>query len=192
MSSPELVLASGSPRRLELLRRVGYRPRVAPSDVDETPRAGEDPVDYARRLAGEKAAVQVGEGIVVVAADTVVHRGGEIFHKPDDEADALRILAALAGGSHYVTTGLCVRRAEGLRLRAVTTEVRFAAVGEDRLRAYIATGEPMDKAGAYGIQGVGAFLVAAISGSYTNVVGLPLAEVIEDLEALGCPPPLRL
>lgn len=182
-----ITLASGSPRRRELLERVGYRLVVAPADIDETPQPGEDPIDYARRLAREKAGAGGG---VIVAADTVVHREGRIFPKPTDIEDAVRTLTALSDSEHYVTTGVCVRRGELVRVRAVTTTVRFALLGEALIRSYVATGEPMDKAGAYGIQGIGAVLVRSIAGSYTNVVGLPLAEVIEDLIALGAPPPL--
>ena len=186
-----ITLASGSPRRRELLERVGYTLRVAPADIDETPLPGEDPVDYARRLAREKAGPgeRADEG-VVVAADTVVHRGGDIFHKPTDAADAVRILTALSDSEHFVTTGVCVRRGDEARVRAVTTTVRFAPLSPALIQSYVATGEPMDKAGAYGIQGIGAVLVRSISGSYTNVVGLPLAEVVEDLIALGASPTL--
>ena len=181
------MLASASPRRRELLERAGYRLRVAPAEVDEAPLPGEDPVRYAERLARAKALSWPGPE-VVVAADTVVHRGGVIFHKPADPEQAVSTLLALGGGEHLVTTGTCVRRGAHLRVRAVTTRVRFGPIDEALARAYVATGEPMDKAGAYGIQGVGAVLVTGIEGSYTSVVGLPLAEVAEDLSALGLPP----
>ncbi|MED5369436.1 MAG: Maf family protein [Myxococcota bacterium] len=181
-----LTLASGSPRRRLLLEQLGYRLRILPADIDETPRAGEDPLAYAERMAHEKALTADG---LVVAADTVVHRDGAIFHKPEGVEDAVQILLGLSGGVHQVSTGSCVRWGDQQRLRVTTTRVRFRSLTEQEVRGYVATGEPMDKAGAYGIQGIGGFLVSSIEGSYSNVVGLPLAEVLSDLASLGAPAP---
>lgn len=186
-----IVLASGSPRRRRLLEELGYALDVRPPGIDEALRPGEGPVEYARRLAQEKALACAEGERIVVAADTVVHGGGRVFDKPVDAPDAVRILLALSGQVHTVTTGTCVRRGSDLRVRATSTRVRFRHLSEGEVRGYVATGEPLDKAGAYGIQGVGGFLVAAIEGSYSNVVGLPLAEVLDDLAALGAPAPFE-
>lgn len=190
-----LTLASGSPRRRDLLEQLGYRLRIRPADIDETPSPNEDALAYAERMALEKA-LAVGNGeqdgdVVVIAADTVVHRDGEIFHKPVHAADAERILTELSGQTHQVSTGTCVRLGGKRLLRVTTTQVRFRTLGRAEIRGYVATGEPMDKAGAYGIQGIGGFLVHSIQGSYSNVVGLPLAEVLADLAELGAPPPFH-
>ena len=184
-----LVLASGSPRRRELLGQLGYELEVRPTDIDETPGALEDPVAYARRMAEEKARACPVEDRVVVAADTVVHRQGRIYGKPRDEEEAVRMLLEL--GEHVVTTGTCVRLGDQLRLRTTSTRVRFRPLREAEVRGYVATGEPMDKAGGYGIQGIGGFLVQAIEGSHSNVIGLPLAEVLEDLAHFGAGVPLE-
>ncbi len=154
-----ITLASASPRRRELLERLGYELNVAPADIDETPHEGEAPLSYARRLARAKAGCGPG---FVIAADTVVHRDGKIFPKPADADEAVATLLELAGGAHQVTTAFCVRRGPQVRTRLVTTEVIFTAFDAGRAQAYVATGEPLDKAGAYGIQGVGAMLVAEI------------------------------
>ncbi|MFH1464209.1 MAG: Maf family protein [Pseudomonadota bacterium] len=199
---PPLLLASASPRRRALLEAVGFAVQVQPADVDETRRPGEHPVHLALRLAQAKAgavAALAGDGVPVLAADTVVHTrrpgagfaGAEIYEKPEDEADAARILAALADRWHVVTTGFCLLwRGERLLERA-STRVRFRALTPDEIAHYIATGEPLDKAGAYGIQGQGATLVARVEGSYTNVVGLPLEAVLTALDRLGAPRPGR-
>lgn len=186
----ELTLASGSPRRRELLAQLGYRLAIVPADIDETPSPKEDALVYAERMAQEKALAVPAQN-VVIAADTVVHRDGEIFHKPLDQADAERILSELSGQVHQVSTGTCVRLGERLLLRVTTTQVQFRRLSRGEIQGYVATGEPMDKAGAYGIQGIGGFLVARIQGSYSNVVGLPLAEVLSDLATLGAPPPFH-
>lgn len=181
-----LTLASASPRRRLLLEQLGYAVDVRPADLDETPREGEDAVNYALRLACEKAR---GAPEPALAADTVVHLEGRLYGKPRDAEEAVAMLRALSGRVHLVTTATCLRAGGVQRLRAVTTRVRFRTLSEGELRGYVATGEPMDKAGAYGIQGVGGFLVESIDGSYSNVVGLPLAEVLEDLTAAGLPLP---
>ncbi len=186
----DFVLASASPRRLELLRRVGLRPRVLAVDIDETPVAGEEPVAYARRMAEEKARACPEAGSLVLAADTVVHVDGRIFGKPTDEADARAMLGELSGREHEVTTAFALRRGEAIEVGHCCTLVRFRELTEDLIRAYVATGEPSDKAGGYGIQGLGACLVSGIVGSYPNVVGLPLVPVLEALARAGGPSPL--
>lgn len=187
----EITLASGSPRRRDLLEQLGYRLRIQPADIDETPLPNEDALAYAERMAREKAAVHPDPGAVIIAADTVVHRDGEIFHKPESVADAHRILSELSGQTHQVSTGTCVRSGERVLAHVTTTQVSFRTLTEAEIRGYVATGEPMDKAGAYGIQGIGGFMVHSIQGSYSNVVGLPLSQILADLAELGAPPPFH-
>ena len=181
-------LASGSPRRKELLERLGYRLEICPSDIDETPFPAEDAIDFAERMAAAKAASHKG---LVIAADTVVHTEHELLGKPTSQTDAVRMLERLSGRSHTVTTGVCVGRALR-KIFSVSTRVTFRHLKPEEIQAYVATGEPMDKAGGYGIQGQAAGFVLTIDGSYTNVVGLPLAEVVRALTANGAPPPFRM
>jgi septum formation protein len=192
---PRLVLASASPRRLELLRQAGLDPEVIASHIDETPRDGEDPIDYARRMSLDKAravAATVDEARPILAADTIVHLpDGEprILGKPES-ADAARVmLARLGGRSHEVVTAYTLLYKGGERGRAVETEVTFRALEPAELEGYIGSREWMDKAGGYAVQGLAAAFVRAVRGSYTNIVGLPLCEVLEDLDALGALPP---
>jgi septum formation protein len=175
-------LASGSPRRRELLTWAGVTVDVHPTGVPEERVPGEDPVAWARRLALAKATHAQTER-VVVAADTVVHRGDRVFDKPIDRADAAAHLAALSGGWHAVTTGVCVRRGEQATVLHVTTDVRFRTLSYDEITRYLATGEADDKAGAYGIQGHGGGFVAELRGSWTNVMGLPLEETLAAIRA---------
>jgi septum formation protein len=185
-----LVLASASPRRQALLAGQGLHFEVVPSALKEpAPEAGEIPADYAARMArikGEDIASRH-PGKVILSADTIVVQDRDILGKPRDKAEAMAMLASLSGGWHEVVTGFCVLRDEdGLAVcRTVSTRVHMATNPHDMLAAYIATGEPMDKAGAYGIQGVGAFLVDEVQGSYTNVVGLPLRSVLNILLEIG-------
>lgn len=190
-----IVLASGSPRRRELLAALGLEFEVCPSNAPEPPPAnGERPEDYARRMAQVKTmevAVLYPES-VVLGADTIVVRadvsGPEaVLGKPADDTDALAMLTSLAGKEHMVVTGCCLSLPGKSMpvVQAVATRVRMRQSSEAELRAYIATGEPHDKAGAYAIQGQGAFLVESVQGSYTNVVGLPVSEVVELLLAAG-------
>jgi septum formation protein len=184
----QLILASGSPRRRRFLEGIGLDFIVAAADVPEVPLAGELPDDFVRRLAKEKAlAVGVDyPGSWVIGADTAVVLDKVILGKPRDTDDALAMLTMLAGRTHEVWTGFSVcRTSSEVVSRAVCTEVKFVKAGRDALAAYVATGEPLDKAGAYGIQGQGGVLVERIDGSYSNVVGLPLAELIEELLKLG-------
>jgi septum formation protein len=191
-----VVLASQSPRRRELLASVGVSVEVRPSDTDESVRPGESPDDYVRRLAREKAeAVPCGPGEIVVGADTAVVLGGEILGKPRDPEDARRMLRALSGRTHVVATGVHARRAPAgeapaaAETIAVSTAVRMASLSEERVAWYVSTGEPLDKAGAYALQGSGGSFVRGVAGSVSNVVGLPLAETLALLGRLGLPLP---
>lgn len=178
-----LILASGSPRRRDFLAELGLAFEVVAADIDETPLPGENPVDFVARLAKEKALAVDLPDAWVLAADTAVVVDGEILGKPGDEAEACAMLMRLSGRWHEVWTGfsLC-RQATGEQCtKTVCTRVRFLLLTPELCRAYVRTGEPLDKAGAYGIQGKGCFLVPEISGSYTNVVGLPMTEVLETL-----------
>jgi septum formation protein len=184
-----LILASGSPRRQKYLKDLGLVFTVRTAEVTETQLPGEDPVDFVLRMAAEKAlaVMNVHPGSWVVAADTVVSLQNEVLGKPKDQEDALLMLMRLSGREHCVQTGFCIGcYDENIRIvDSVVTRVTFAGFSEDIARAYVATGEPLDKAGAYGIQGRGAFLVTTLSGSYSNVVGLPLHEVLFHLQEYG-------
>jgi septum formation protein len=185
---PTLVLASASPRRRDLLRRLGLDPALRPVDLDETPHGDEPPHDLVVRLAAAKAAAGAdrGEGDeVVLAADTEVVLDGTVLGKPVDDADAAAMLRRLNGRTHEVVTGLAVRRGAIARLATVTTEVDFRHLTDDEIAWYVATGEPAGKAGGYALQGAGAALVAGIAGSDTNVIGLPLAETVALLREVG-------
>jgi len=184
MSSRRVVLASASPRRRALLESACLEVVIRPSGADETwPGGGID--DGAIALARRKVEVVPAPGEVVVGADTLVVLDDERLEKPTDSADAARMLRRLAGRRHRVVTGWCVRRDARERVGAVTTEVTFRSLSDPEIARYVAGGEPLDKAGAYGIQGGGGGLVDRVQGSYTNVVGLPLAEVLAAIEALA-------
>jgi len=191
----DLVLASASPRRRELLERLGLTLWVAPVDIDETPRPDELPLTYAARLAAEKcaAAEPHGDGLPVLAADTTVLLEREIFGKPADEREAAAMLRRLGGRRHEVITAYQVRHRGARVERAVTTAVTFRLIAPAEVDAYVASGEWRGKAGGYAIQGIAAVFATEIRGSLTNVIGLPLAEVIADLRAAGAlerwPPP---
>jgi septum formation protein len=178
----ELVLASGSPRRRELLAQLGVAFRVVAPDVDETPRPGEAPRDLVRRLATAKAAAV--DGDPVLAADTTVEIDGEILGKPTDDDDARRMLRRLSGRAHKVHTGVAVRAGGRRGLDVVTTIVTFVPLQPAVVEWYVRTGEPLDKAGAYGIQGHGGIFVEHVRGSVSNVVGLPLTAVARLLQEL--------
>lgn len=185
-----LYLASGSPRRAELLAQIGVPFTVlkAPG-IDETPLSGEAPLDYARRLAHDKARAgqrALGDpGAAVLGADTTVVMDGRILGKPEDDEDALAMLRDLNDREHRVISAVCVCLGDAHRQAFSDTRVRFRRLDEARLRAYIATGEGRDKAGGYGIQGRGAALVASMTGSYSGVVGLPLEQTVPLLEWAG-------
>ncbi|MBZ4660595.1 MAG: septum formation inhibitor Maf [Desulfacinum sp.] len=183
-----LILASASPRRRELLAGLGLRFQIVPSRVEEPP-IGDHPDEGVRALAAFKAreiSTRFPEAWVL-AADTVVVLGGKVFGKPTDEKDAEEMLRQLSGRTHEVLTAVSLaHRGRGFfQTQAVRTQVSFRDLKDGEIRAYVKTGEPMDKAGAYGIQGVGAFLVQRVHGSYTNVVGLPLAETVDLLMKHG-------
>lgn len=183
-----LVLASASPRRLEMLTRVGIDFEVSPTAVDETPQPAERPSACALRLASEKAAAAAAllPGRWVLAADTVVEVDGVMLGKPSDPASAAAMLAQLAGRSHRVVTGYAIRGPDGASTaRAVTTEVDFRELEQDDIDDYLASGEWRGKAGGYAAQGIAAAFVTAVRGSFSNVIGLPLAEVLMDLAQTG-------
>jgi septum formation protein len=185
-ATPRLVLASASPRRRDLLDGLGARFTVRPVDVDETPRPLEDPRGYVLRLAREKAAARVEPGELVLAADTSVVLDGEILGKPADQEEARAMLRRLAGREHTVLTGVALREASGAeRSEAEESRVRMAALSQEELHWYVATGETLDKAGGYAVQGLGAMFVEAVFGDYTNVVGLPLPLTYRLFRALG-------
>jgi septum formation protein len=189
----KIVLASGSPRRAEILRNAGFPFEVLAAQVDETRRAGELRGDYVRRLALEKARAAAADAntdssdCLFVGADTVVVAGDEILGKPESPEDARRMLRRLNGKIHEVHTGLAVverpQAAEGVVDEV--TRVTFATLSDKEIETYIATGEPFDKAGAYGIQGIGGRYVTRIEGCYFNVMGLPLARLCSLLQEFG-------
>lgn len=187
-----LILASASPRRRELLTQAGFAFQVCPADIAEDPHPDEEPVAYVTRLAREKAqavfarqtaiaglvvGAEVDSNLVVLGADTTVTLDDRILGKPEDAADAARMLRLLSGRSHRVITGIAVVTAQSTQVASEITVVRFLPLSDAEIEAYVATGEPMDKAGAYGIQGRAARWIPRIEGCYFNVVGLPLALV---------------
>ena len=180
-----VILASASSRRRSLLQEIGLNFEVIESQAEEKPMPGETPREFVLRAARDKAgAVAAGNNEAwVLGADTVVVCDNMILGKPRDAGHAAEILQTLSGRSHLVHTGFCLQNEkEGVAVsRVVTTEVFFSPFSREIAAGYVATGEPLDKAGAYGIQGCGGFLVEKINGSYSNVVGLPLAEVVEEL-----------
>jgi septum formation protein len=190
-----LILASASPRRRDLLALLGIPFRVQPADIDEVPPDGHSPEEIARTLAREKAlavARRQRSGIVI-GADTIVVLAGEILGKPQDTQDALAMLRRLNGHEHQVVTGIAVLdvvdgRVVQEQCDAVRTRVWFRQVSEEHLRRYVGTGEPMDKAGAYGAQGYGSTLIERIEGCYFNVVGLPVSRLCAMLEEWGITP----
>lgn len=187
--TPPLYLASTSPRRRELLQQLGLAFSVVNVEVDESRRPGEHPREYVARLAAEKAAAgvaQVRDG-VVIAADTSVVVGEAVLGKPGSLAEAVLMWQTLSGRAHEVLTGVAVANAAGSMVQVVSTRVHFRPVSAAEMQAYWASGEPQDKAGGYAIQGRGAIFVTGIEGSYSNVVGLPLAETADMLARFGIP-----
>jgi septum formation protein len=185
MNGPVLVLASGSPRRRQLLEMLGLEVEVKPPHVPEIRGANELPQPYVERLAREKAASVSGD--LVLGADTTVVVEGEVLEKPADPDDALRMLRRLQGRTHQVITAIALKTPGGTLTATDVTAVSFRAADDEFLSAYVATGEPMDKAGAYGIQGYGAALVEGIDGDFFSVMGLPLRLVLQLLERAGHP-----
>lgn len=192
-----MYLASQSPRRRQLLEAAGFSLTIVPADIDETRQEGETPTHLVERLARQKAEATRGSLAgratedVLLAADTIVWtEDGDVLGKPTDEKAARAMLLELSGRAHHVSTGVCLMHldptAKALATRSFveTTRVSFFDLTDEEIRAYVASGEPMDKAGAYGIQGRGRLLVSGIEGDWANVVGLPVARVVRELEAL--------
>ncbi|TWC21923.1 MULTISPECIES: nucleoside triphosphate pyrophosphatase [unclassified Pseudomonas] len=187
-----LYLASGSPRRRELLTQIGVSFTAISADIDETPLNHETPSAYVERLARGKAeagrrALPIDDGGCVLGADTAVVLDGQILGKPLDQSDARSMLLALSGRDHEVLTAIAVLDGQRCESRVVRSRVRFRPISEEEAAAYWASGEPLDKAGGYGIQGLGAVFVAGLEGSYSAVVGLPLCETAQLLEHFGIP-----
>ena len=181
-----LTLASGSPRRKELLRLLVTDFQIRIPSIDETPRPDEPALSYVERLAQEKAeSLPLQDHECLLAADTIVHIETRLLGKPTNTTHAMEMLELLSGKPHQVSTGVCLRTANANTLFSVTTDVIFRTISREEIETYVATGCPMDKAGAYAIQGGAAAFVREIHGSYTNVVGLPLCEVSEALSNLG-------
>lgn len=185
-----IVLASSSPRRRELLSTLGLGFDVIHPSSDETVLKNETPGDFALRVSAEKASsvsVSLGEEVAVIGADTIVVVDGEILGKPRDPEDASSMLRKLSGKEHHVYTAFSIVRPKNeiLHSEIVDTRVRVKTLAASEIEGYIKTGEPMDKAGAYGIQGIGSFMVSGIEGSYSNVVGLPVEELLAALKKLG-------
>ena len=187
MSECRVVLASGSPRRRQLLNLIGIAHEVRPPNIDETMRPRETPRRHAERLAREKAsAIAIRDpDLITIGADTIVVINRKVLGKPRDKEDAARMLALLSGREHVVTTAVAVSRGKKLRSAVEEVKVRFRRLRDDEIEAYIATGEPMDKAGAYGIQGYGATIVERIEGDYFAVMGLPIVRLVGLLRDVG-------
>jgi septum formation protein len=184
-----LVLASASPRRRELLERIGVAIEVRPADIDESEHPGEAPLAYVRRVAVAKAAALAGGPSWVLAADTIVEIDGVVLGKAADDAEATAMLRQLRGRTHRVTTAVALAGPGGHFERLVTTEVAMVNASDQVVADYVAAGEWRGKAGAYAVQGIAAALVREIRGSITNVIGLPLAEVVELLAEAGAAVP---
>jgi len=191
----KFILASASPRRRELLASIGLDFEIVPSHIPEVRAEGEAPEEYVARLSREKAAAIASNhhDRWIIAADTTVLLGEQLLEKPADAADARRMLATIAGQTHIVYTGVTVMNAasEHHDTRVAESEVRMLPLDAREIAWYVETGEPMDKAGAYAVQGIGAMFIDSIHGSYTNVVGLPLALLFQMLRRAGIDP-LRL
>lgn len=191
--SPKLILASVSPRRKDLLSKIGYPFEILESGVLEYDRPGMTPRELAEHFASLKAASvaeeQTQEGRIILGADTVIDFDGCILGKPKDPSDAVRMLKKLGARDHEVVTGVCLLTIGGANssLFSVVTKVRMRAYSDEEIAIYVDSGEPMDKAGAYAVQGLGGNLVASVQGCFNNVVGLPLCEVVSHLISFGLP-----
>lgn len=181
-----LILASGSPRRKQLLETLRLPIEIVPSDTDETPRPGESGTDLVKRLAEEKAraVAVVYPTRWIVACDTIVELDGRILGKPSDAKDAEATLRSLQGQTHRVHSGLCLMRGGEFHVSLNTTEVKMRPMTPDEIAWYVGTGEPLDKAGSYGIQGIGGLFVAGIQGSYSNVMGMPVELLVSQMKEL--------
>lgn len=184
---PRIVLASQSPRRADLLERLGLEFEVEPADIDEGYPEHEMPATYAERLAREKAIAVAhrNHGALVIGSDTIVVLDSDVLGKPEDEADAVRMLNRLSGREHEVFTAVAAVLGGRVESSVERVSVRFRALDEREIEAYVATGEPLDKAGAYGIQGFGSALVESIQGDYFAVVGLPVVRMLSLIRRLG-------
>ncbi|MFQ5525541.1 MAG: Maf family protein [Thermoanaerobaculia bacterium] len=186
MRTPTLVLASLSPRRSEILAGLGLAFEVEPADIDETRLSGEKPDDYAMRVARAKAAARGASGALVLAADTIVVIDGEVLTKPRNPAYARQMLAALAGREHEVLTAVALADDDARTVSALErSRVRIASMTPEEIAWYVDTGEPLDKAGSYAIQGLGSLFVETVDGNYSNVVGLPVPAVYRLFQELG-------
>jgi len=186
---PRIILASGSPRRIEYLKSLGLAFEIIPADIDEETNGKGTPVSVAKKLAQEKAqAVSASindPDALIISGDTIVVLGNQIMGKPVSKKDAAKMLQSLSGKTHKVITGLCLIRGKKIRLGHETTYVTFRTLTPAIIKSYIESGEPMDKAGAYAIQGKGILLVKKINGDYPNVVGLPVVKLAEMLSEYG-------
>jgi nucleoside triphosphate pyrophosphatase len=187
MSDCRVVLASGSPRRRELLNLIGISPEVRPANIDESMRPRETPRRHAERLAREKASAIATRdpNLITIGADTIVVINRKVLGKPADAAEAAAMLRKLSGREHTVITAVAVSRGKKVRSAVEEVRVKFRRLRDDEIDEYIATGEPMDKAGAYGIQGYGATIVECLDGDYFSVMGLPLARLVRLLRDVG-------
>ncbi|MDE3152889.1 MAG: septum formation inhibitor Maf [Gemmatimonadota bacterium] len=185
VSHPRVVLASASPRRRDLLTLIGIPHEVRPANVDESVLPGESPAAYVERLARDKATALGDHDAVCIGSDTTVVVDGEILAKPESQADAARMLRQLSGRAHMVLTGVAVAWRERVESAVEEVGVTFRGLSDDDIARYIATGEPMDKAGAYGIQGFGATIVTRVDGDYFAVMGLPVNRMVRLFERLG-------
>jgi len=179
-----LILASASPRRVELLAQIGIRPKVQPADIDETPLSGETGANLVKRLAEAKA-MAIDSDSLILAADTVVIKGTRVYGKPENKAHGVDMLMSLSGGDHTVLTAICVKSPEQKSNVTVKSTVTFNQIDEAMAERYWATGEPVGRAGSYAIQGMGAVFVTHLAGSYSNVMGLPLFETAQLLADAG-------
>jgi len=186
LSSP-FILASASPRREELLRSVGLKFKIIPADVDETYLQGESPRAHVQRLSHDKAGVIAGRypKALVLGADTIVVIDGLILGKPKNKKQAFEMLERLSGRRHTVFTGFTIAGAGISKTRVVQSAVQFKKISPEEINWYVGCDEPYDKAGGYAVQGKGAYFIKAIRGSYTNVIGLPLCETLEELKIIG-------
>lgn len=196
MNAHDLILASASPRRRELLDQIGVRFKVVPSEIPEEPGALELPEDYVRRIAHEKAKavhdLHGPQGLPILSADTEVVLDGEIFGKPTDEDHARQMLEKLSGREHFVLSAVSLVHGETHYEALSMTHVRFRSLNAGEISAYLRTGEPQGKAGAYAIQGLGSLFIERLSGSFSGVMGLPLHETAQLLRKVGIDPLLRL
>ena len=183
----QIILASASPRRKELLSQLGLDFTIAIPHVDEKTRHGEHPENFCRRISMDKAAIASHDypDALIIAADTIVVIDGKILGKPHDKKEALAYLSLLAGRMHEVYTGYTIMYKGENKTRVIRTRVHFRAMSKEEILWYIATGEPLDKAGAYAVQGIGSIFVDRLEGSYTNVIGLPLSDLYYDLKVFG-------